>query len=94
YKEVIEVCQLQPDIDTLPQGDQTVIGERGIILCGGQRQRISIARALYQHTNVVFLDDPFYALDIHLSDHLMHEGILKFLRQEKRTVVLVTHNCS
>ncbi|XP_077091657.1 ATP-binding cassette sub-family C member 8 isoform X2 [Siphateles boraxobius] len=91
YKEVIEVCQLQPDIDTLPQGDQTIIGERGIILSGGQRQRISAARALYQQTNVVFLDDPFSALDIHLSDHLMHEGILKFLRQEKRTVVLVTH---
>uniref|UniRef100_A0A8C1V8D9 ATP-binding cassette, sub-family C (CFTR/MRP), member 8b n=1 Tax=Cyprinus carpio TaxID=7962 RepID=A0A8C1V8D9_CYPCA len=91
YKEVIEVCQLQPDIDTLPQGDQTVIGERGIILSGGQRQRICVARALYQHTNVVFLDDPFSALDIHLSDHLMREGILKLLRQEKRTVVLVTH---
>ncbi|XP_073709543.1 ATP-binding cassette sub-family C member 8 isoform X1 [Misgurnus anguillicaudatus] len=91
YKEVIEVCQLQPDIDTLPQGDQTVIGERGIILSGGCGQRISIARALYQHTNVVFLDDPFSALDIHLSDHLMHEGILKFLKKEKRTVVLVTH---
>ncbi|TRY89266.1 hypothetical protein DNTS_031839 [Danionella cerebrum] len=91
YKEVIEVCQLQPDIDNLPQGDQTVIGERGIILSGGQRQRISVARALYQQTNVVFLDDPFSALDIHLSDHLMNEGILKFLHQEKRTVVLVTH---
>ncbi|KAG1938669.1 ATP-binding cassette sub-family C [Pimephales promelas] len=91
YKEVMEVCQLQPDVDTLPQGDQTMIGERGIILSGGQRQRISVARALYQHTNVVFLDDPFSALDIHLSDHLMNEGILKFLRQEKRTVVLVTH---
>uniref|UniRef100_A0A672NI35 ATP binding cassette subfamily C member 8 n=1 Tax=Sinocyclocheilus grahami TaxID=75366 RepID=A0A672NI35_SINGR len=64
---------------------------QGIILSGGQRQRISVARALYQQTNVVFLDDPFSALDIHLSDHLMHEGILKLLRQEKRTVVLVTH---
>ncbi|XP_060779092.1 ATP-binding cassette sub-family C member 8 [Neoarius graeffei] len=98
YAEVIEACQLQPDIDTLPQGDQTVIGERvslslsqGIILSGGQRQRISVARAFYQQTKVVFLDDPFSALDIHLSDHLMLEGILKFLRQEKRTVVLVTH---
>uniref|UniRef100_A0A8B9RLP6 ATP-binding cassette, sub-family C (CFTR/MRP), member 8b n=1 Tax=Astyanax mexicanus TaxID=7994 RepID=A0A8B9RLP6_ASTMX len=91
YKEVIEVCQLQPDIDTLPQGDQTVVGERGIILSGGQRQRISLARALYQETSVVFLDDPFSALDIHLSDHLMQEGILKLLRQERRTVVLVTH---
>ncbi|XP_047010564.1 ATP-binding cassette sub-family C member 8 [Ictalurus punctatus] len=91
YAEVIEACQLQPDIDTLPQGDQTVVGERGIILSGGQRQRISVARALYQQSKVVFLDDPFSALDIHLSDHLMLEGILKFLRQEKRTVVLVTH---
>lgn len=39
----------------------------------------------------MFQDDPFSALDIHLSDHLMQEGILKLLREEKRTVVLVTH---
>ncbi|KAG2461994.1 ABCC8 protein, partial [Polypterus senegalus] len=91
YKAVIEACSLQPDIDILPQGDQTQIGERGVNLSGGQRQRISVARALYQQTNVVFLDDPFSALDIHLSDHLMQEGILKMLREEKRTVVLVTH---
>uniref|UniRef100_A0A8C6Q1N7 ATP-binding cassette, sub-family C (CFTR/MRP), member 8 n=1 Tax=Nothobranchius furzeri TaxID=105023 RepID=A0A8C6Q1N7_NOTFU len=91
YKTVIEACSLQPDIDILPQGDQTEIGERGIILSGGQKQRISVARALYQQTNVVFLDDPFSALDIHLSDHLMQDGILKMLREEKRTVVLVTH---
>uniref|UniRef100_A0A3Q3X1T6 Uncharacterized protein n=1 Tax=Mola mola TaxID=94237 RepID=A0A3Q3X1T6_MOLML len=91
YKAVIEACSLQPDIDILPQGDQTEIGERGINLSGGQRQRISVARALYQQTNLVFLDDPFSALDIHLSDHLMQDGILKLLREEKRTVVLVTH---
>ncbi|XP_026220594.1 ATP-binding cassette sub-family C member 8 isoform X2 [Anabas testudineus] len=91
YKAVTEACSLQPDIDILPQGDQTEIGERGIILSGGQKQRISVARALYQQTNVVFLDDPFSALDIHLSDHLMQDGILKLLREEKRTVVLVTH---
>uniref|UniRef100_A0A8C7TZW6 ATP-binding cassette, sub-family C (CFTR/MRP), member 8 n=1 Tax=Oncorhynchus mykiss TaxID=8022 RepID=A0A8C7TZW6_ONCMY len=91
YKAVIEACSLQPDIDILPQGDQTEIGERGIVLSGGQRQRIGVARALYQQANVVFLDDPFSALDIHLSDHLMQEGILKLLREEKRTVVLVTH---
>lgn len=36
-------------------------------------------------------DDPFSALDIHLSDHLMQEGILKYLQDDKRTVVLVTH---
>uniref|UniRef100_A0A672G8T8 ATP-binding cassette, sub-family C (CFTR/MRP), member 9 n=1 Tax=Salarias fasciatus TaxID=181472 RepID=A0A672G8T8_SALFA len=64
YKAVIDACSLQPDIDLLPFGDQTEIGER---------------------------DDPFSALDIHLSDHLMQEGILKFLQDDKRTVVLITH---
>ncbi|XP_035532249.1 ATP-binding cassette sub-family C member 9 isoform X4 [Morone saxatilis] len=91
YKAVIDACSLQPDIDLLPFGDQTEIGERGINLSGGQRQRICVARALYQNTNIVFLDDPFSALDIHLSDHLMQEGILKLLQDDKRTVVLVTH---
>ncbi|KAK1887899.1 ATP-binding cassette sub-family C member 8 [Dissostichus eleginoides] len=91
FNAVIEACSLQPDIDILPQGELTEIGERGIILSGGQKQRISVARALYQQTNVVFLDDPFSSLDIHLSDHLMQDGILKLLREEKRTVVLVTH---
>uniref|UniRef100_A0A6I8N135 ATP binding cassette subfamily C member 9 n=1 Tax=Ornithorhynchus anatinus TaxID=9258 RepID=A0A6I8N135_ORNAN len=91
YKAVTDACSLQPDIDLLPFGDQTEIGERGINLSGGQRQRICVARALYQNTNVVFLDDPFSALDIHLSDHLMQEGILKFLQDDKRTLVLVTH---
>ncbi|XP_040293715.1 ATP-binding cassette sub-family C member 9 isoform X8 [Bufo bufo] len=91
YKAVTEACCLQPDIDLLPFGDQTEIGERGINLSGGQRQRICVARALYQNTSIVFLDDPFSALDIHLSDHLMQEGILKFLQEDKRTVVLVTH---
>ncbi|XP_061494358.1 ATP-binding cassette sub-family C member 9 isoform X2 [Rhineura floridana] len=91
YRAVTDACSLQPDIDLLPFGDQTEIGERGINLSGGQRQRICVARALYQNTNIVFLDDPFSALDIHLSDHLMQEGILKFLRDDKRTLVLVTH---
>uniref|UniRef100_A0A672SY96 ATP-binding cassette sub-family C member 9-like n=1 Tax=Sinocyclocheilus grahami TaxID=75366 RepID=A0A672SY96_SINGR len=93
YKAVIDACSLQPDIDLLPFGDQTEIGERVRQDCalGGQRQRICVARALYQNTNIVFLDDPFSALDIHLSDHLMQEGILKFLQDDKRTLVLVTH---
>ncbi|XP_039203312.1 ATP-binding cassette sub-family C member 9 isoform X4 [Crotalus tigris] len=91
YKTVTDACSLQPDIDLLPFGDQTEIGERGINLSGGQRQRICVARALYQNTSIVFLDDPFSALDIHLSDHLMQEGIVKFLKDDKRTLVLVTH---
>uniref|UniRef100_A0A8C3GQR6 ATP binding cassette subfamily C member 8 n=1 Tax=Cairina moschata TaxID=8855 RepID=A0A8C3GQR6_CAIMO len=74
YKAVIDACSLQPDIDILPHGDQTQIGER-------------VSKQLWAS----IFDDPFSALDIHLSDHLMQEGILKMLREDKRTVVLVTH---
>uniref|UniRef100_A0A8C7H4R9 ATP-binding cassette, sub-family C (CFTR/MRP), member 8 n=1 Tax=Oncorhynchus kisutch TaxID=8019 RepID=A0A8C7H4R9_ONCKI len=85
YKAVIEACSLQPDIDILPQGDQTEIGER-------VTHFICFSNQLYQNSqNSISPDDPFSALDIHLSDHLMQEGICKLLREEKRTVVLVTH---
>nr|XP_006822844.1 PREDICTED: ATP-binding cassette sub-family C member 9-like [Saccoglossus kowalevskii] len=91
YQTVLEVCALHPDINILPAGDQTEIGEKGINLSGGQKQRISVARALYSQTDIVLLDDPLSALDVHVGSHLMKEGILGFLKDENRTVILVTH---
>lgn len=55
------------------------------MMCSGQAVELLISLCL------LWQDDPFSALDIHLSDHLMQEGILKFLQDDKRTVVLVTH---
>ncbi|CAH1801693.1 unnamed protein product [Owenia fusiformis] len=91
YKRVLQACALQPDIDILPAGDQTEIGEKGINMSGGQKQRISVARAMYSKADVVVLDDPLSALDVHVGQTILEEGILKFLLKHRRTVVLVTH---
>ncbi|XP_078599462.1 ATP-binding cassette sub-family C member 9-like isoform X2 [Branchiostoma floridae x Branchiostoma japonicum] len=91
YDRVISACSLQADIDILPEGDQTEIGERGIWLTPGQKRRVSVARALYYSSDIVILDDPLSFLDVHEGSHMMQEGILGMLREESRTIILVTH---
>ncbi|XP_070559244.1 ATP-binding cassette sub-family C member 9-like isoform X2 [Ptychodera flava] len=91
YDAVIEACALQPDINILPAGDMTEIGERGINLSGGQKQRVSVARAIYSNIDIVILDDPLSALDVHVSSHLLENGIMDLLVRQGRTVMLVTH---
>lgn len=58
YRDVIDACALKPDFDMLPNGDQTEIGERGITVSGGQKQRLNIARAIYFNSDIVLMDDP------------------------------------
>ncbi|XP_072050857.1 ATP-binding cassette sub-family C member 9-like [Amphiura filiformis] len=92
YNQVLSACALQPDIDILPGGDQTEIGEKGINLSGGQKQRVSVARTMYSCNDIVLLDDPLSALDVHVGGHLFYEGIMgMLLKKENRTVILVTH---
>ncbi|XP_030838922.1 ATP-binding cassette sub-family C member 9 isoform X2 [Strongylocentrotus purpuratus] len=91
YEKVIKACCLQPDIDILPAGDKTEIGEKGINLSGGQKQRVSVARAMYSFNNVVILDDPLSALDVHVGSDMFYKGIMEFLIENQRTVILVTH---
>jgi ABC-type bacteriocin/lantibiotic exporter with double-glycine peptidase domain len=59
-------CCLEPDLEILKSGDLTEIGERGINLSGGQKARISLARAVYAQKDIVLMDDPISALDAHV----------------------------
>ncbi len=90
YAEVIRVCALARDLAQFPFGDRTIIGERGVTLSGGQKTRITLARALYRdQASIYLLDDPLSAVDSATTRHLFNRCILEHLRE--KAVVLVTH---
>ena len=92
YYEVVKACALVDDLAMLPAGDMTEIGERGINLSGGQKARISLARAMYSpKTKILLLDDPLSAVDSHVGEHLFQEAINGSILQGS-TRVLVTHH--
>ncbi|KAF1953987.1 multidrug resistance-associated protein 5 [Byssothecium circinans] len=89
YNKVIDACALRPDLEMLPNGDQTEIGERGITVSGGQKQRMNIARAIYSDADIVLMDDPLSAVDAHVGLHIMDNAICGLLKDKCR--VLATH---
>ncbi|KAF2970803.1 hypothetical protein GQX73_g2838 [Xylaria multiplex] len=89
YNKVVEACALQADLDMLPHGDQTEIGERGITISGGQKQRLNIARAIYFDADIVLMDDPLSAVDAHVGRHIFDNAILGLLRG--KCLILATH---
>lgn len=89
YKKTVKVCALEPDFDQFPQRDQTMVGERGVSMSGGQRARINLARAVYKDADVYLMDDPLSAVDTHVGKHLFEECIIKHLHGKTR--ILVTH---
>eukprot|EP00123_Amoebidium_parasiticum_P016908 comp23635_c0_seq1/m.40294 comp23635_c0_seq1/g.40294 ORF comp23635_c0_seq1/g.40294 comp23635_c0_seq1/m.40294 type:complete len:1411 (-) comp23635_c0_seq1:61-4293(-) len=89
YNEVVAVCCLQRDFALFPDGDMTELGERGINLSGGQKARISLARAAYFDADVYLLDDPLSAVDAHVGRRLFEDCICGYLKDKCR--ILVTH---
>ncbi|KAI9671553.1 MAG: hypothetical protein M1817_003605 [Caeruleum heppii] len=89
YSKVIDACALRPDLDMLPNGDQTEIGERGITISGGQKQRLNIARAIYFDAEMILMDDPLSAVDAHVGRHMFDEAISGLLKDKCR--ILATH---
>ena len=89
YNKVIEVCDLEKDIASFTKRDLTEIGQRGVILSGGQRSRVSLARAIYSDADVYLLDDPLSAVDAKVGKHLFDRCIKDFLHGRIR--ILVTH---
>ncbi|KAK9869787.1 hypothetical protein WA026_003519 [Henosepilachna vigintioctopunctata] len=89
YKSIIKVCALEEDIGLLPHGDKTLVGERGIILSGGQKARINLARCVYRQADIYLLDDPLSAVDARVGKILYFDCVHNFLRN--KICILVTH---
>ncbi|KAK1983950.1 LOW QUALITY PROTEIN: hypothetical protein LZ30DRAFT_748285 [Colletotrichum cereale] len=93
YMTVIEATMLGSDFLELPRGDITTVGSNGISLGGGQKQRVSLARALYQQYDLLIVDDVLSGLDVDTEEHVFHRvfetaGLLK---ERDTTTVLCTH---
>lgn len=63
YKKVLHQCGLERDITLFEAGDQTEVGEKGLTLSGGQKARVTLARAIYSHAQTILLDDVLAALE-------------------------------
>jgi ATP-binding cassette subfamily C (CFTR/MRP) protein 1 len=71
YEKTVKACALTEDFAQLPDGDETEVGERGISLSGGQKARLTLARAVYARADVYLLDDCLSAVDQHVGRHLI-----------------------
>ncbi|XP_045910008.1 ATP-binding cassette sub-family C member 4-like isoform X2 [Micropterus dolomieu] len=89
YERVLRACALKKDLELLPDGDLTLIGDRGATLSGGQKARVNLARAVYQDADIYLLDDPLSAVDAEVGRHLFEQCICGLLKNKSR--VLVTH---
>mmetsp|Transcript_10048 Transcript_10048/g.29784 ORF Transcript_10048/g.29784 Transcript_10048/m.29784 type:complete len:1189 (-) Transcript_10048:81-3647(-) len=92
FERVLTACALDVDAAQLPDGVHTEIGEKGVNLSGGQKARVSLARACYAGADLVLLDDPLAAVDPEVAAHLFRACVLDWLLRDcGAAVVLVTH---
>ncbi|KAF7790029.1 hypothetical protein EIP86_000977 [Pleurotus ostreatoroseus] len=85
-------CALRPDLALMPQGDMTEVGEKGITLSGGQRARISLARAVYARADLVILDDVLAAVDSHVARHVFDNVIGPYGLLSTKARIVVTNS--
>ncbi|KAF0695328.1 hypothetical protein As57867_013803, partial [Aphanomyces stellatus] len=90
YNHVIEACALTKDLTLFAAGDRTEIGQKGTNLSGGQKARISLARACYSDADIFILDSPLSAVDAIVQNEIFTKCFLGLLRH--KTIVLVTHS--
>ena len=90
YHAILQACDLQRDLQRFPDADMTLVGERGIVLSGGQRTRVGLARSLYSDADIYLFDDPLSALDTKVGYHIFKTCITGLLSDKTRLVA--THN--
>ncbi|KAH9166803.1 hypothetical protein EDB89DRAFT_2075434 [Lactarius sanguifluus] len=91
YNKVIYQCGLQRDLSLFDAGDKTEVGEKGLTLSGGQKARVTLARAVYSSSQIIILDDVLAALDVHTARWIVEKCFKGDLIRGK-TILLVTHN--
>ncbi|KAJ5238947.1 Metal resistance protein YCF1 [Penicillium chermesinum] len=91
YDLTVEACALLDDFKTLPDGDQTEVGERGISLSGGQKARLTLARAVYARADIYLLDDVLSAVDQHVGRHIINKVLGKSGILNGKTRILATN---
>ncbi|GMF30484.1 unnamed protein product [Phytophthora lilii] len=90
YQNILDACALTSDLQSLPAGDLTEIGERGVNLSGGQKARIALARACYSNASVYILDSPLSAVDAIVQNEIFQKCLLGLLKH--KTIILVSHS--
>lgn len=91
YSATLDACALRKDLAVLPDGDLTELGTSGINLSGGQKWRVTLARAVYSRAGILVLDDIFSAVDAHVGRHIFTMCLTGALCRG-RTRILVTHH--
>jgi len=94
YELTVKACALLDDFVQLPDGDETVVGERGISLSGGQKARVALARAVYARADIYLLDDVLSAVDSHVGRHIIENVLGPRGLLHTRTRVLATNSIS
>lgn len=89
YQNILKACCLEEDLLNLPDGDLTQISDNGMKLSGGQKIRVSLARALYRNGEIYLLDDPFSGLDNVVARQIF-DNIMKILTE--KCVIIITHH--
>ncbi|KAH9365401.1 hypothetical protein HPB48_019613 [Haemaphysalis longicornis] len=89
YRRVLEACDLARDLQSLPAGDLTEVGERGDTLSGGQKQRLALARAVYSDSDIYLMDDTLSALDVHVAAKVFTRVIGKHGQLRHKTRIMV-----
>ncbi|EFQ30926.1 ABC transporter [Colletotrichum graminicola M1.001] len=95
YRQVLTACDLEKDLAQLPEGDQTVIGSKGLALSGGQKQRVALARAIYSRPRIALFDNIFSGLDNKTTDAMFQRVFSAergILRAWGTSIVLATQS--
>ncbi|KAK4204424.1 P-loop containing nucleoside triphosphate hydrolase protein [Triangularia verruculosa] len=92
YEKTVKACALLDDFAQLPDGDDTVVGERGISLSGGQKARVALARAVYARADIYLLDDCLSAVDSHVGRHIIDNVLGPKGLLSSKTRILATNS--